>query len=709
MQISNPPTRVDRAATADCTSPFAAFKPPKRVSVSRGAAESLYLRQPGGYVGPWSKDETPYMVEPMDMLASKRHEAVCFVGPARTGKTMGLLDGWFTYNVTCDPGDMLIVQMTQEKAREYSKTRIDRAIRHSPSVNALMSKTGHDDNTHDKLFRHGMWVKIGWPTVTQLSGSDYRYTALTDYDRMPDDIDGEGSAYGLALKRTQTFLSRGMCMVESSPGRPITDPNWRQTTPHEGPPCTGVVGIYNRSDRRRWYWPCPHCDEYFEAKPGLDLFGLPEENNLIEIVREADLDEIARQYSRVICPHCGSLIDYSHKHALNSVGTWLADGQIIHPGGRKEGDTMRSTIAGYWLGGVAAAYQSWHSLLTRYLQGLREYSLTGSELTLQNTVNTDQGMPYMSLLVANAKRAGIGPESRKDSDLHRFICPEGTRFVLAAVDVQGGQNAAFVVQVHAIGPNLEQWPIDRFSIVDSKREGLDGKPAPIDPAAYAEDWDLITELVLKATYRTPNENVELKVKAAAVDTGGEDGVTLKAYDWYRRLRQEGLQNNVMLVKGASTPTAPLIRESWVGAKRGNNASDKGDIPLYLLNSNLFKDAVSAALKRPIPGPAYVHIPSWLPKSWHDELHAEIRDANGRWNKIKKRNEAFDLMCYIRALCVRLGADRPVFWEFPPSWALPAGENTLSITREERRRQQEGGEAEAPAQIRRRSTRSQYLR
>ena len=96
-------TRIERAALADVSSPFAAFKPPRRVTVSKGAQENLFLRQPGGYTGPWSADETPYMVEPMDMLASKRHEAVCFVGPARTGKTLSLVDAWITYAVTCDP------------------------------------------------------------------------------------------------------------------------------------------------------------------------------------------------------------------------------------------------------------------------------------------------------------------------------------------------------------------------------------------------------------------------------------------------------------------------------------------------------------------------------------------------------------------------------------------------------------------------------
>lgn len=45
------------------------------------------------------------------------------------------------------------------------------------------------------MFRNGMWVRIAWPTVSNVSGSTYRYTAITDYDRIPnaDNVDGEGS------------------------------------------------------------------------------------------------------------------------------------------------------------------------------------------------------------------------------------------------------------------------------------------------------------------------------------------------------------------------------------------------------------------------------------------------------------------------------------------------------------------------------------
>jgi phage terminase large subunit GpA-like protein len=677
-------------AVDDICSGYQALRPPRRVTVSQGAADSLIIKQPGGYVGPWSASETPYMIEPMDMQASRRHEAVCFVGPARTGKTMGLLEGWASHIITNDPGDMLIIQMTQDKAREYSKTRIDRMLRHSPKVHALKSQSGQDDNTHDKMFKHGMWLRIGWPTVSQLSSSDYRYVALTDYDRMPTDIDGEGSAFALGLKRTTTFLSRGMCLVESSPGYDLNDPNWSPITPHEAPPAEGIMAIYNRSDRRRWYWKCPDCREWYEAAPGVELFNLPPTQELIEMVREADIDSLSTHYAHVVCPHCGSIMDKKHKHHLNMTGRWVIDGQTLDADDQLSGNALTSNIAGYWLGGVAAAYQPWKSLVMRYMQGLREYSLTGSELTLKTTVNTDQGMPYLSMLLQEAANGGASPADRAANDNARYMVPPETRFLTAAVDVQGGTGARFVVQVHAHGINFENWLVDRYEIKESKREGMGSEFAPIDPASYSEDWDQLTERVVRSTYRTDIEGVELRIKMVAVDSGGEDGVTDKAYAWFRRLRKEGLHKRVMLVKGAPAKGAPILKESWVGNR---NNREKGDIPLYLLNTNLLKDAVQSGIQRKVPGPGFYHFPApkssknpggWLPQSFFDELGAEVRGKDGIWSQIRKRNESFDLCCYNRAACLRLGVDKIKNWDRAPAWAAPLAKNSEIMSSDERR-------------------------
>ena len=660
----------------------AAYTPPRRVSVARGVADSLMIKQPGGYAGPWSAQETPYMIEPMDMLASRAHEAVCFVGPARTGKTAGLLDGWFSYAVTCDPGDMLIIQMSQEKAREYSKTRIDRAIRNSPQLADLMSQRSADDNTHDKLFKHGMWVKIGWPSATQLSSSDYRYVALTDYDRMPDNIDGEGPAYALGLKRTQTFLSRGMCMVESSPGREYTDPHWRAQTPHEAPPASGIVGIYNRSDRRRWYWQCPDCSEYFEAAPGLGLFAtLPAEAELMEMVRSAKLNDLADKHAVVVCPHCASIIEQRHKPHLNRIETarWVADGQTVNSDGEVLGDVPRSSIAGYWLGGVAAAYQKWDSLILRYLQGLRELALSGSDLTLKATINTDQGMPYLPRHLSADKEAGV--QDRLE-DLQQFHVPDEARFLVATVDIQGGMNGRFVVEVRAFGVHLESWLVDRYAIWVTERNG---QAAKVDPAGYAEDWDLLTAKVVQATYKT-NTGRELRVLRTAVDTGGEDGVSHNAYSWYRRLRKTGLSSRVMLVKGGSKAAEKPVTK---GSARMNNGKPMPDMPIWLINTDYFKDLIAGNLRRKVPGPGYFHAPKWAPAAYFDELRAEVRNAHGKWQKIHARNEALDLWVYALAVCESLGCGPKgrMNWDNPPAWARPLPDNSELITSEERRAEQ----------------------
>lgn len=680
MQLDDP--RVQYAlALSDVCSPYGALQPPRRISVSQGAAETLVFRSPGARGGPWSGDETPYMIEPMDMLASRRHESEVFVGPARTGKTGGLLLGWMTHTAKNDPGDMLFVQMTQDKAREFSKTDVDRAIKHSGALDDLRP-TSQDDNTFDKMFQHGMWLRIAWPTVSNVSGSTYRFAAITDYDRIKnkDNVDGEGPLFDLARKRTTTFMSRGMCLVESSPGEPLKDPNWRALTPHEAPPVGGVLGLYNLSDRRRWYWRCPHCHDRFEPAPGLGLFNLPAEDQLLSEIRELDIDKLADDFGkRIVCPHCTCMIFAPEKVAMNRGGIWISEAEIL-------GRQPTSPSAGYWLGGLPAAYQKWRSLVHRYLAGLRDFSLTGSEETLKVTTNTDQGTAYMSMHLRDASRAAKAPDERA-GDYPRFIVPEWTRLVVASVDVQAGARPRFVVEVHAVGEHYEQQLVNRFTILDSRRPGMtEGEYAPLDPASYPEDWDRITEEVVRSTYRTPLEGKEIKVLLTVIDTGGEDGVSDKALAYYRRMRRAGLHKRIALYKGTGKKESAEIRETEQGLNK--------DVPVYLCNSNLLADRVMASLQREAPGPGYYHFPKakhpksnpegWVTQAFYDELKSEVRNEDGTYTQIRARNESFDLCKMIYAGLLRLGLDRKGFWDAPPDWAQPLASNRELVTAEDRR-------------------------
>ncbi|WP_421020558.1 phage terminase large subunit family protein, partial [Klebsiella pneumoniae] len=95
-------------------------------------------------------------------LAGRDYRGVVFVGPARTGKTFSLVHGAISYAVTAGAGDLMVVQTSQDSARDFSRTEVDRVLRHSPELAARMSTRARDDSTHEKYTRAGNVVKIGW-------------------------------------------------------------------------------------------------------------------------------------------------------------------------------------------------------------------------------------------------------------------------------------------------------------------------------------------------------------------------------------------------------------------------------------------------------------------------------------------------------------------------------------------------------------------
>lgn len=635
---------------------------PQRVKPSEAAARALKTEK-----GPWDPNLAPMMLEPLNLLGGREYNGIIFVGPARTSKTMSLILGGVTYIVTSAPGDTLITQMSQDSARDFSRTDLDRAIRHSPELADAISPRAKDDNTYDKFFRSGVVVKIGWPAVSQLSSKTLRYVFLTDYDRPAnrDNVDGEGPMWDLAYKRVETFMSRGKCLAESSPAAEYLDPRWKPATPHEAPPARGILELYNRGTRARWYWPCLHCGEFFQAEPGLANFALPPIKELEALVVERDALSLAEQYAKVVCPHCGGLHEQKDRTEMNNRGAWVHDGQAISAGGVITGERRGTKIASYWIGGVAATFQRWDSLLLKYFQALAGYLRNGEEPALKFTVNTDQGAAYLPRSAAN--RRSTDELVRRLEDWPRGKVPEGVRFLTAAVDVQGNK---FVVHVMGWGVGLESWLIDRHFITASKRsEGA--RTAAIEPAAYLEDWDLLLEEVIDRVYPSVEPGVVFPIRLVACDSGGKSGVTAKAYSYFRWLRKRAKHGTFRLVKGSSRMDVATATITWPDAsdRMDRKQGGRGDVPVWLLNTTVLKDAVVGDLARTESGPGFVHLPKWLESDadFFAELSAEERTDKGWRNPNRARNEAFDLHVYNRAACKILKADK-INWSAPPAWA-----------------------------------------
>lgn len=634
------------------------LRAPRRMLVADAVAQYMRVPMGAGNSVPWDPLVAPYVIEPMNCLASREYDAVIFVGPARTGKTIGLIDGWVIYNVICDPADMLIIQMTEEKAREHSKKRLARTFRVSPEVVSRLSPNKNDNNVYDRTFLAGNYLKIGWPSVNIMSSSDYKCVALTDYDRFPEDIDGEGDAFSLASKRTTTFMSSGMTLVESSPGRDVKDVKWRRTSPHEAPPTTGILSLYNRGDRRRWYWPCPHCGEYFQPC-----------GDVVAGFRDIADPVLASEAAYIQCPSCSGRIIPEQKRELNGRGVWLRDGESINADGSRYGDPRRSRIASFWMEGPAAAYQTLSQLVYKLLTAEQEYETTGSEETLKTVINTDWGLPYLPRASMEQRKSEL-LEQRAEPVPSRSV-PDGVNFLVATVDVQAGRHRRFVVQVTGYGSRGERWIIDRYNITQSLRGDSDGESQRIDPASYPEDWDvLLTDVFHKSWPLASDPSQQMRLMAMAVDSGGEDGVTDNAYKFWRRCRRDGLGKRIYLFKGDSIRRAKLITRTFPDntGRTGRRAQAAGDVPLWLLQTDALKDRVNNALWRDSPGPGYVHFPDWLGSWFYDELTYEERSSDGKWSKPGRgANEAFDLMVYAEALVILHGYEK-IRWPDAPEWA-----------------------------------------
>lgn len=653
-------------------------RPPQRISVCESVATNLKIVNPSGSSGNWRSDVATYMVEPMNLLPSRLYEAIVFVGPARSGKTVGLVDGSVAYSIVDDPADTLIIQTNQKQAEDYSKTRIARAIAGSPELAKRLSPRAHDDNVLLKFFRSGMALRFGWPTLAELSGKDLRRVLMTDVDNITGDLSID-EAFGLALKRIQTYMSAGICVAESSPAKDYTDAKWRPKTAHEAPPAPGILSLYNRGDRRRWYWCCPECKEPFEAAPGIGGFGLPPLEDLLERVVVDDILELAEHYQCLHCTNCGVAIDPKWKRGMNRGGRWVGEGQKMWSDGTVTGERLRSRTASFWMGGVAAAYQPWVSLVERYLQAVKALALTGDSKPLKTTTNVDQAAPF------------IPPSARNDRNTHDLqerqehwpeqTVPAGVRYLVASVDIQAGKHPRFVVQVVGVGEHREKWIVDRYALKSSMRptgQEKDGQPVmyPIDPASYTEDWDRLIDKVIQRRYLLADgSGRSMPIRLVLSDSGGKAGVTRRAYEFWRRLKTLGLHHRFRLVKGAEREGAKTIEETFPDStkRKDRNSGAAGDVPVLVINVTQIKDIVMADVWRDTPGPGYYHFPKWLGSRFFDELTAETRGAK-RWEREgSKPNETFDLCTYVEAGVIRLGADR-INWASPPAWAAPWDSN-----------------------------------
>lgn len=650
--------------------------PPERESASSILAKHYKVETPGVGIDYWKPEETPYMIEPIDLITRRGQRLLIFVGPQRTGKSLALVNGIVVYKIRTDPVDMMVIRSSTSNANKWSKTELSRSFANNTWLKRKLGPLPRDDGVLMKRMRAGTALIVSWPSASELAEKTLGVVIGTDVDKWDGDVDGQGSGIEMSQKRTQTLRGDGVNVYESAPGSTWSDPSEEMPEGSHAFPATesgikeNICNWYNGGDRRWWYVRCIACGFFYPQNAFVERF----------------------EAGGTVCLHCGVIHGEETKDAENASGVWVPEGVTIDGRGRLSGN-KRDSYPSYSLGGGAAKYQRREEIWAK-LESARELMDRGQSRVYHSVVNSDIGGPAR---VIHQSRREVSNLLARKVDIGQRVVPEGVRFLVAAVDVQIW---CFVVQVVGYGVDGRRWIIDRYNLSRSLALEDDGKtPKRVDPASRREDWHLLDKLLTK-TYPLAGEGADgldpagrrMEVLATVCDSGGrksDDGrgtVTANAYAYYTRLRMTPelahLRSKFRLIKGASSRSAPTIVQAFPDTRARGGASS-GMVPLLQIETTYFKDRLANDLAREDDGPGYVTFPGWLQDWWFKELTRETRGPTG-WDSAKK-NEAWDLMVYADAAAYwgpfyaikKAPKGLPwVDWTRPPNWADEWDKNPL---------------------------------
>jgi phage terminase large subunit GpA-like protein len=620
-------------------------KPAPRVSVSECAARHRRLNNPGAYVGPWKNEMTPHLVAPMNAVDDRGVSTIVFAGPPQLSAKSELILNVIGRAAKYRPADMLIFQPTGDLVDDFAKRRLrEKCFAISPDLRDCIRDDRGADNVADKRFKNGSILAVRHPTGGELSSRPVPLIMFDERDSMPDKIGEEGDPVELGRNRAATFGKNGKVIVTSSLKRVGR---------------SGIIVLYYEGTQKLWHWNCPHCGAWFA--PGFDADRKPSFAHLRwrGWPSRQVAPTVAFETAFLVHPECGGVIEESQRYGLNLAGKWVALGQAVDEAGALAGEPPATRTDSYWFCGLASNLGAWGVLAHDLCKAEQNFEAQQDEEQLKAVWNRF-GFPYEP---KNVGVVSLDAETlrRRAEPYPLRIVPPGVRALFAAVDVQANR---FDVLVRGFGERGESWIVDHFQLFKSA-----DPDRMIQPASYAEDWDLLEAAVLDRTYPLAGAPLHLlPIETTALDTGGAEGVTQQAYDFWLRLRRRraGVDTALMLVKGDKRLIGPPVLTKTIEVDaRGRRL--KQSVREANLSVGQLKDRSHAQLTRRHAGPGYVHLAKELRADAFDQLCAE-KKAGVRWkNEGGRRNELWDLIVYTLAAWIRRGGDR-INWSIPPAWA-----------------------------------------
>lgn len=375
--------------------------PPPLIKISEWA-DMFRILSAGASAEPgrWITSRAEYQREIMDALNDSECTKIVIMSSAQVGKTEIILN-IIGYYIDYDPSPILVIQPTETMAETFSKDRLAKMIRDTPSLSSKISSAKSRDSENTilhKTFPGGHITMIGANAPSGLASRPIKILLCDEVDRYPASAGTEGDPVDLAEKRTTTFWNKKIVMVST--------PTIKNAS--------RIEIDYNESSKEKWNVTCPCCGQF-------QPFEWPR-------LRFSD--------AKMKCKYCEEY--FSETEWKQQPGKWIA-----------ENDNRK--VRGFHLNEMASPWKSWREIIKDYQKAWKTFKKTGNPQMLKVWINTALGETWEEKGEVADDTTLVNRRVLYNADL-----PEGTVLVTTGIDVQDDR---FEIEVVGWGNGYESWGI----------------------------------------------------------------------------------------------------------------------------------------------------------------------------------------------------------------------------------------------------------
>lgn len=592
-----------------------------------------------GYLSPESSAVTgrfipfAYQEDILKDMSDDDIELLVWMKSTRVGYTK-CVNFKVAYNIAEDPATILVFQPNDGKARDWAKDELKPLIRDMPIVGEKIIRTREDDLTMKKAFYGGYVSSRGGKAVSNYASATARDVIFDEYDRFPDDVEGEGDPYSLGVKRIESFWN-GKVIIGSTPR--IKDHSKTEDK-------------FNETDMRYRYVPCPHCNHY----QTIDFPNLIIPQEYRDGVKHWHTDK-----TKLKCINCEEMIEHKQKKGMDTKGRWRQT-QVFYccdewqkpkdnnnwyynedKNDKKNGEALCkhcNTTAEYnrlgrkkrgyhiWAGYSFQPNTTWEKVAEAFVDAL------GNLEKMKSFKNTWLGETFEEKNIKLDSNSLI-----ENIESYRNV-PNSAKIVVMTVDTQDDR-LEYLITAYSEGETSHNIKVGKIM------------GDPINQFV----WDEL--LKIKRTSLQTDDGKEVNIYRGFIDMAGHKTDEVKKF--CRRYK-----NDFIMIKGDSHEVKTNDSRPVASLK----ISEKEKDTIMWVATTKAKDIIFERLALNQSDYGFIHHNDSFDNEWFDQLTAEKKVfrknkkgyVEGTYEKTRERNEALDLVAYGLAAIRLIQAQKPNF-------------------------------------------------